>query len=139
MAVDCDDGVACTDDSCNEGSDSCDNVSNDANCDNGLFCDGIETCDELLDCQAGGEPCEPGESCDEITDECRMPGDIDGDSDIDLDDYAVFGDCLAGPSAPPNPTLPGLTVQDCLNTFDLDADSDVDLQDFTLLLLIFTN
>ncbi|UCC32068.1 MAG: S8 family serine peptidase, partial [Phycisphaerales bacterium] len=52
-APDCDDGVTCTDDSCNEGTDSCDNVANDANCDNGLYCDGVETCHPLLDCQAG--------------------------------------------------------------------------------------
>ncbi|GAG15586.1 unnamed protein product, partial [marine sediment metagenome] len=52
-AVDCDDGVACTDDSCNEGTDSCDNVANDANCDNGLYCDGAETCHVTLGCQSG--------------------------------------------------------------------------------------
>jgi hypothetical protein len=39
-APNCDDGVACTDDSCNEGTDSCDNTRNDDNCANGHFCDG---------------------------------------------------------------------------------------------------
>ncbi len=68
-AVNCDDGVACTDDSCNETTDSCDNVANDANCDDGLYCNGAETCDALLDCQAGTDPC-PGQSCDEATDTC---------------------------------------------------------------------
>ena len=68
-AVHCDDGVACTDDSCNEGTDSCDNVPNDALCDNGLYCDGDETCDALLDCQPGSDPC-PGQSCDEEGDQC---------------------------------------------------------------------
>jgi hypothetical protein len=68
-APDCDDGVGCTDDSCDEGTDSCDNVANDANCDNGLFCDGAETCDPVLDCQPGSDPC-PGQSCDEVGDQC---------------------------------------------------------------------
>ena len=54
--VSCDDGVACTDDACNEGTDSCDNTPNDAACDNGLFCDGAETCHASLDCQGGTAP-----------------------------------------------------------------------------------
>ncbi|MCK5642612.1 MAG: hypothetical protein KAJ19_17525, partial [Gammaproteobacteria bacterium] len=52
----CNDGVGCTDDSCNETTDSCDNLVNDGNCDNGLWCDGAETCDATDDCQAGTAP-----------------------------------------------------------------------------------
>jgi hypothetical protein len=69
-----DDGVACTDDSCDEGSDVVVNAPNDANCDNGQFCDGAETCDALLDCQAGTPPpTDDGvactdDSCDEVSD-----------------------------------------------------------------------
>jgi endonuclease/exonuclease/phosphatase family metal-dependent hydrolase len=55
-AVDCNDNVACTNDSCNEGTDSCESVADDANCDNNLFCDGTETCDAVLGCQAGVPP-----------------------------------------------------------------------------------
>jgi hypothetical protein len=69
-----DDGVSCTDDSCNEATDTIDNVPNDANCDNGLFCDGSETCDAVLDCQAGSNPCEVGEICDESADICEPSG-----------------------------------------------------------------
>ncbi|MFX0199236.1 MAG: hypothetical protein ACFFCW_24195 [Candidatus Hodarchaeota archaeon] len=69
MAPDCDDGVGCTDDSCNEGTDSCDHTPNDSLCDNTLFCDGAETCDALLDCQAGSDPCD-GLACDEENDIC---------------------------------------------------------------------
>ena len=69
-----DDGVACTDDSCDEGTDTIVNAVNDGNCDNGLFCDGAETCDPLLDCQAGTDPCGGG-ACDEGTDTC--PGSTD--------------------------------------------------------------
>ena len=81
-AVDCDDGVDCTDDSCNEGTDSCDNVPNDANCDNGLYCDGAETCHATLDCQAGtAVDCNDeidctADSCNEGTDSCdNIPDD----------------------------------------------------------------
>ncbi|MCD4822900.1 MAG: hypothetical protein K8R11_12825, partial [Methanococcoides sp.] len=73
---DCDDGISCTDDSCNEGTDSCDHAANDGLCDNGLFCDGTETCDAVLDCQPGSPPnCDDGvgctdDSCNEDTDSC---------------------------------------------------------------------
>ena len=71
----CDDSVSCTVDSCNEGTDSCDNVADDAICDNGLFCDGSETCDAVLDCQAGTAPCNPEtETCNEAGDICETIG-----------------------------------------------------------------
>ncbi len=74
-AVDCDDGVGCTDDSCNEGTDSCDNIPNDAYCpDDGLFCNGTEFCDAVADCSSTGDPCEPGETCNEDTDACDPGG-----------------------------------------------------------------
>ena len=50
------DGVGCTDDSCDEDNDVIVNTDNDANCDNGLFCDGTETCDATLECQPGTAP-----------------------------------------------------------------------------------
>jgi hypothetical protein len=50
-----------------------------------------------------------------------LPGDWDGDGDIDLTDYAQFVQCLTGPDA-------GVLAPGC-NTFDLDADLDVDLHD----------
>ncbi len=68
-AVDCNDGVGCTDDSCNEGTNSCDNIANNANCDDGLFCNGAETCSAAMDCQAGSDPC-PGQTCDEAGNQC---------------------------------------------------------------------
>jgi len=51
--VNCNDGVSCTVDSCNENTDSCDNVPNDDLCDDGLFCNGEEYCDAELGCQPG--------------------------------------------------------------------------------------
>jgi hypothetical protein len=75
-APNCDDGVSCTNDSCNEGTDSCDNTVDDANCDNGAWCDGAETCSATLNCQAGTAPnCDDGvgctaDACNEGTDAC---------------------------------------------------------------------
>ncbi|MCP4572183.1 MAG: hypothetical protein GY838_07485, partial [bacterium] len=73
-APNCDDGVACTGDSCNEGSDSCDSTPSHALCDNGLFCDGAETCDPVLSCQAGSDPCSGSQTCDEEGDVCVGTG-----------------------------------------------------------------
>ncbi len=68
--VDCDDGVACTDDTCNEATDSCGSAPNDAECDNGLFCDGVETCNDTVGCQPGTPPCGENEVCDDVVDLC---------------------------------------------------------------------
>jgi len=67
---DCDDGVDCTVDSCNEDTDACDNTPDDGECDDGLFCNGAETCDAILDCVAGVEPCDDPLDCDEDNDQC---------------------------------------------------------------------
>ncbi|MGB2986799.1 MAG: hypothetical protein WBE26_13080 [Phycisphaerae bacterium] len=65
----CDDSVGCTDDSCNEGTDSCDNVANDTLCpDDDLFCNGNEYCHPENDCDHTGNPC--GGPCDEEFDRC---------------------------------------------------------------------
>jgi cysteine-rich repeat protein len=59
-----DDGVACTDDSCDEAGDVIVNSPNQSLCDNGLFCDGSETCDPLLDCQSPGSvDCDDHDEC----------------------------------------------------------------------------
>jgi hypothetical protein len=65
----CADAITCTVDSCNEGTDSCDHVPNNAACDDGLFCNGAETCNVSSGCQAGTNPCGGG-ACDEGTDTC---------------------------------------------------------------------
>ncbi|MBI4716866.1 MAG: S8 family serine peptidase [Planctomycetes bacterium] len=68
-APNCADAVACTTDTCNETTDSCDHTPNNAACDDGLFCNGAETCHVTLGCQAGGDPC-PGLTCDEVGNFC---------------------------------------------------------------------
>ncbi len=70
--VTCDDGVVCTVDSCNETLDICENVPSDALCDDGLACNGAETCDSLLGCQAGTSVnCNDGIAC--TVDACNEP------------------------------------------------------------------
>jgi hypothetical protein len=81
-AVDCDDEVSYTVDSCNEETDSCDNTPDNSLCDDGLWCNGEEYCDATLGCQAGTPPdCDDGgvctiDSCNETTDSCdHIPDD----------------------------------------------------------------
>jgi hypothetical protein len=38
-----------------------------------LYCDGIEACDAVLDCQPGSDPCLPTQTCDEDGDVCVDP------------------------------------------------------------------
>lgn len=58
----------------------------------------------------------------------NLPGDFDGDGDVDLDDYVFFAGCLAGPEV----SVPG----GCEAT-DLDGDGDSDLTDFAMLQVAF--
>lgn len=66
-----------------------------------------------------------------------VPGDADGDGRVDLADYLVFYDCMAGPDATPSPPPP-TTPEDCLAAFDFAGDQDVDLPDFAEFVLVFT-
>ncbi len=50
-----------------------------------------------------------------------LPGNCDGDGDVDLDDYEYFAACIDGPAA---------TVGSECQCADLDGDGDVDLGDF---------
>ena len=102
-APDCDDGTACTDDSCNEATDTCDNVPDNLNCSDGEFCTGVEICDPQNGCLPGVDPC-PGAQCDELGDMC-----VGCLSDVDCDDSVfcngaevcdIAGNCQ--PGAPPD-------------------------------------
>jgi hypothetical protein len=59
----------------------------------------------------------------------EIPGDFDGNQQVDLGDYLHLADCLAGPNQAPAPVLPGATAEACLAVFDFDDDDDVDLRD----------
>ncbi len=61
-------------DVCDETNDVITHTPDNTLCDNGLFCDGSETCDELLDCQISSTPCATGDTCNEGLDRCEAPG-----------------------------------------------------------------
>lgn len=63
--------------------------------------------------------------------------DYDDDGNVDLDDFDVFLDCLAGPGAEPDPTV-STTPQSCLDHFDADHDQDIDAADFAYFQGVFT-
>ncbi len=69
-----DDGVPCTLDACNPANGAVSHTPNDALCDDGVWCNGQETCDAILGCQAGTPPVlDDGngctdDSCDEVLD-----------------------------------------------------------------------
>lgn len=67
--IDCNDGIACTTDACNEPTGSCSHTPNHGACNDGLFCNGTESCHATLGCQSGTDPCAP-EPCNEGSDTC---------------------------------------------------------------------
>ena len=71
--VNCDDGVACTTDTCNPVGGACGHTANNAFCDDGLACNGLETCDAVQGCVAGQFiNCDDGVAC--TADTCNEPG-----------------------------------------------------------------
>jgi hypothetical protein len=72
-AAQCDDGIACTIDSCAGGM--CQHQPDDNRCDDGLFCTGVEVCSAAVGCQTIPVACDDGvactvESCDEVAQSC---------------------------------------------------------------------
>ena len=67
---------------------------------------------------------------------CPPRGDLDGDCDVDWDDFADAITCFSGPNATPNPQAP-LSTADCLAVFDVDQDADVDVFDIARLHVLF--
>lgn len=117
VPVDCNDGVDCTADLCNEDTDSCDNTPNDGLCDDGLFCNGAETCDAVLGCLPGADPCESGfcsESLDACVD-CLGNADCDDGNDCTDDVCDASGSCVHTDNTSactPNGTCAGVGVCD---------------------------
>jgi hypothetical protein len=74
--IECDDRVPCTVDVCDEGANQCAHIPLDARCDDGMWCNGAETCHVMRGCEPGTPPvCDDGfdctvDSCDEAADRC---------------------------------------------------------------------
>jgi len=66
----CNDGVSCTNDTCNESADRCDHTPVHTTCSNGAFCDGAEICNPALGCRDAADPCAPPLLCNELNDTC---------------------------------------------------------------------
>lgn len=91
----------------------------DANCDDGIFCNGAETC-IAESCQAGNDPC-PGQLCDEANDacvDCLIDGNCDDGLFCNGAETCVAGSCQAG-----NDPCPG---QSCDEANDACVDCLVD-------------
>jgi hypothetical protein len=63
-------------------------------------------------------------------DECEGLGDLDGDGDTDVFDFAFMLECYTGPDVP--------APLNCWPA-DLDRDGDVDFQDFGAFQIVFTS
>ncbi len=59
-----------------------------------------------------------------------MPGDLDDDEDVDLDDYYAFVDCFTGPGGGP-------VAPECIRG-DFDYDNDIDCDDWDQFVLAWT-
>jgi hypothetical protein len=124
----CDDGVPCTLDACNdENGGTCVAAPDDAACDDGLFCNGIENCDPMMDCQAG-EPiaCDDGvgctdDACDEETDACGFAPDHESCQDGEYcngpESCDVVLGCIDGDAIDCN-DLVACTVDACNESLD---------------------
>ena len=89
-------------------------------CDDGLYCNGQETCVDHT-CQSGTAPCGgPQQVCDEVNDECVC----DLEAWLRAEELWWFPPCVLGPNVDA-----GLS---CL-CGDRDEDGDVDLNDFALV------
>jgi hypothetical protein len=123
----CDDGVACTFDSCDPALLRCRNVPDDTRCDDGVYCDGREVCDPLRGCVAGavvtcddGDPCTI-DRCIEATKSCQHdPRDLDLDGDPDTHCFAHH-DCNDL-----DPTVASTHAEVCQNHKDDNCNGQID-------------
>ncbi len=130
----CDDDIDCTEDLCDEAGHRCTHEADDAACQNGVACDGVELCLLDLGCQPSvpldcndDDPCTL-DRCEEAAGGCtHEPRDLDGDTHV-TSAYgcdAVGGDdCNDGNAA----VYPG-AIEVCDDVLDNDCNGAVDLED----------
>jgi hypothetical protein len=124
--ADCDDSLGCTIDSCDQTLLRCRFIPDDSVCTDGLYCDGVERCDQKLGCTFG-EPvgCSDNDSCtidqcDEPTHTCKHAK-RDADLDGDPDKHCGGGDCDDN-----DPTVSSLSPEVCANQKDDNCNGMID-------------
>ena len=116
-----DDGNVCTDDQC-DGLGTCGHPANSAPCDDGLFCNGADTCSGGV-CNHAGDPCQGGPECDNVCDDaadnCNV---VSGTACGDPSDTACTHPdvCLAG-ACQPNDEPSGTSCDDGLFCTGIDV------------------
>ncbi len=140
----CDDGVACTTDTCDLTTGRCVYVNDDAACDDGLFCNGTQACAPFRGCILASVPrCDDGipctiDQCDEAADACeslpedRLCGDGTFCNGAERCDVGAGG-CASG-AAPDCDDADACTTDRCdarldrcaSSTRDADGDGDGD-------------
>jgi hypothetical protein len=129
----CNDENPCTADLCDARYSRCRNEPEDAVCDDGVFCNGTETCDRLLGCRAGPVmSCSDTNTCTidvcvESERSCRHdPRDADGDGEPATSCYGKDCDDL-------DPLVSSESEERCGNEQDDDCDGEIDEKDDCVL------
>lgn len=122
----CNDDLDCTSDSCDPELDRCRFKRNHDACENGVFCDGTEVCDNTLGCIPGPPAdCTDGDICtiDACVEENQncVHEPRDADDDDDPDNHCGGGDCNDF-----DPAVSSLAGEICENGIDDDCDGDTD-------------
>jgi hypothetical protein len=104
--LDCDDQNDCTNEFCDLSSFSCVRSNNSNSCDDGIFCNGTDTCGEGSCSIHSGDPCANGLQCDNTCNEanqnCHAP---DGTSCDDTDACTQTDTCQNGGCVGSNPVV----------------------------------
>jgi hypothetical protein len=115
--ADCDDDILCTTDACDGATGVCTSESDDANCPDPDFCDGVDQCipdDEDADangCLQPGDPCSGATPiCDESDDECN--GCV-SNAECDDDDACTADTCDGGAGTCASAAITCTTTADC--------------------------
>jgi len=103
-----------------------------ADCDDGLFCNGVEICNQVTYmCQSATPPCaDLCEGCIESTDACEWCSlDLDRSGTIGTGDFAMFANCFGRCYGPADPCSE--------SNFDASPDGCVSTSDFALFAICF--
>jgi len=122
-----DDGISCTSDSCDEINDVIKNLQDDSECDDSLYCNGVETC-EATGCTSKDAPtCDDSDTC--TYDFCNETKKMCESKEIDKDGDG-FGVCDATPDCDDNDDDINPDAEErCDNNEDDDCDEKEDEED----------